>query len=58
MAAATTATVEAAAGLMSDAATVIEFRMMAVVVMPFPRMVDGEFRIAPAPPTPVWRIAV
>jgi hypothetical protein len=55
---ATTTTVEAAAGLMSDAAAVIELRMMAVAVMFFPRMVDAEAGIAPAPPTPVWRIAV
>jgi hypothetical protein len=49
-----------AAALMSNGATVIELRMMAVVVVTsFPRMVDAKAGIAPpAPPTPVWRVTV
>jgi hypothetical protein len=53
----TTATNVAAAALMSNGA-VIEFRMMTDAMMMFPRMADGKDGIAPAPPTPVWRIAV
>ena len=60
---AATATVEAAGDAGVDAArrsaAVIELRMMAVVVMFFPRMVDDKAgTIAPATPTPVWRIAI
>ena len=53
MTAAATTTVSAAT-MEAAAATVIELRMMAEVVMSFPRMVDDEARIiAPAiSPTP------
>jgi hypothetical protein len=60
VAAATTVAATTAAVAAATAATVIELRMMAAAtIMSFPRMVDGEARtIAPATPTPVWRIAI